>query len=226
MADYAPPSLGDLWALVGRDLTDPDHKVFNTSQLTDYINGGISELNRVKPLPTTVTVAWDADAEVVPLDGWPLDDVFQVELVDANANGTGQRFIPHVTSGTPIRDGWEYFNHTLRLGPGWGATVTRWLRDNGWNLRGYGYRPRDPLIDEADNAEFVDLNDEYTVRLYCRMEAYRSLTVDRGLFQQWQQQANNADVSPTQLNQMLGTTEGSFDRQQKRVFRPRRIPSY
>ena len=59
MADYAPPTLADLWALVGRDLTDPSNKVFNTSQLTDYINGGIAELNRVRPLEATHTVTWD-----------------------------------------------------------------------------------------------------------------------------------------------------------------------
>jgi hypothetical protein len=224
MADYSPPTLADLWALIGRDLTDPTNNVFNTSQLTDYINGGISELNRVKPLPTTVTVVYDSVGDAVPLDGIPLDEVFQVELID---DTTGvQRFVPHVTTGTPMRDGWEYFNHRLYLGPGWLGTATLYMRDNGWNLHLFGYRPRDPLIDDTDVAEFGDLNDEYTVRLYARMEALRSLNSDRTLFQQWQQQANNSDISPTQLNQMLGTAEGSFDRQQKRVFMPRRIPSY
>jgi hypothetical protein len=201
MADYSPPTLSDLWALIGRDLTDPDHKVFNTSQLTDYINGGIAELNRVRPLETVVTTGYDGDSDTVPLGPLPIDDPFVVEMMDN-----------------------DYFAHTLVLGPAYSEHVLRMCRDNGWTLRIWGYRGRDPLILDDDGAEFNALEEEYAVRLYARMEAYRSLNVDRGLFQQWQQQANNSDVSPTQLNGMLVTAEGSFDRQQKRLFLPRRLP--
>jgi hypothetical protein len=221
MADYAPPTLDQLYALVGRDLTDPGHAVFNTSQLADYINGGISEVNRVRPLESFIPIAWDVDLGLV-LGPIGLEDVFLVELTSSDGH---QRFIPHASGPAPTRDGWDYFARTLMLGPLWMDVATRKTRDEDWSLVLWGYKPRDPLIDDADVAEFIDLNDEMAVRLYCRLEAYRSLNADRGLFQQWQMQANNSDVSPTQLNGMLSTAEGSFDRQQRRIFTPRRIPA-
>lgn len=223
MADYAPPDLADLYALVGRDLTDPNHQVFNTSQITDFVNGGISEINRVKPLETTVSISYDSGSGGVPLTGYPVSDIFLVELIGPQAQ---HLFIPHVKNDAIAREGWDYFARRLSLGPVWEQRVTKLLRDNAYILRVWGYRPRDPLIAPTDIAEFVDLNDEMAVRLYCRLEAYRALNQDRGLFQQWQMQANNSDVSPTQLNGMLATSEGAFDRQVKRIFVPRRIPSH
>lgn len=224
MADYAPPTLADLWALVGRDLTDPNNKVFNTSQLTDYINGGIAELNRVRPMEATHTVTWDDDNDQLPLSNIPLDGVWQVEL--RAAFGGANSIIPNIKGGQPTRDGWDFYGGTLFLGSQWFERAVHAARDNGWSVEVWGYAPRDPLIAEDDLAEFTDLTDEMAVRLYARMEAYRSLNVDRSLFQQWQQQANNSDVSPTQLNGMLNTAESAFDRQQKRLFIPRRIPAY
>lgn len=222
MADYSAPTLEDMWALVGRDLTDPGHNVFNTDQLTDYINGGISEVNRVRPLETIVSIAYDGTNDTLPLGPLALDDPFIVEMLDAN--GRHAKYILHAKSAATVQDGWDYWAHTLVLGPWYGDFATTMTRDNDWTIRVWGYRPRDPLIVDTDIAEFDNLTDEYAVRLYCRMEAYRSLNVDRGLFQQWQQQTNNSDVSPTQLNGMLATAESSFDRQQKRMFLPRRIP--
>jgi len=224
MADYAPPTLAELWALVVRYLTDPSNKVFNTSQLTDYINGGIAELNRVRPLEATHTVTWDDENDQLPLEGIPLYSVFQVEL--RAAYGGANSIVPNIKGGQPTRDGWDFYNGTLFLGSQWFQRAVHSARDNGWTVEVWGYRSRDPLIADDDLAEFIDLTDEMFVRLYSRMEAYRSLNVDRSLFQQWQQQANNSDVSPTQLNGMLGTAESSFDRQQKRLFLPRRVPAY
>jgi hypothetical protein len=223
MADYEPPTLEDLFAYVARDLVDPDHRVWNTDQLTDYINGGIAELNRVRPLESAETIAWDEETETLPLATLVLEQVFAVEL--RSPTGSNQWQIPFAPSGVPGRDGWDYHGRTLWLGATWSAKAAHYTRDNDYNLVVWGYRPRDPLLVLTDVAEFLDLNDEMAVRMYARLEAYRALNMDRSLFQQWQQQANNADVSPTQLNGMLGTAESSFDRQQKRLFSPRRIPA-
>ena len=223
MADYEPPALTDLFARVGRDLVDPDHMVWNLDQLTDYINGGISELNRVRPLESAESIAWDSETESLPLTTLVLEAVFQVEL--RSEDSRYQVLVPHVSSGSPARDGWDYHARTLWLGPGYMARAVERTRDQSWNVVVWGYRPRDPLYVEDDVAEFLDMTDEMAVRLYCRTEGYRSLNMDRSLFQQWQQQANNADISPTQLNGMLGTAEASFDRQQRRLFVPRRIPA-
>lgn len=223
MADYAPPDLADLYALVGRDLTDPNHQVFNTSQITDFVNGGISEINRVKPLETTVLVGYDSGVDGVPTTGYGVSDIFSVELTGPQSQSI---FIPHVKSHAGAQEGWDYFAGRLTFGPVWEQRVRKLLRDNNYVMWVRGYRPRDPLIAPDNIAEFVDLNDEMTVRLYCRVEAYRALNQDRGLYQQWQMQANNSDVSPTQLNGMLATSEGAFDRQIRRMFVPRRIPSY
>lgn len=223
MADYEPPTLEDLYAFVARDLVDPDHKVWNIDQLNDYINGGIAELNRVRPLESGETIVWDEATESLPLATIVLEQVFAVEL--RSPDGSSQWQIPFAPSGVPGRAGWDYHARSLWLGASWSAKAVHLCRDHEYNLVVWGYRSRDPLLELPDVAEFLDLSDERTVRLYCRMEAYRALNMDRSLFQQWQQQANNADVSPTQLNGMLGTAESSFDRQQKRMFSPRRIPA-
>jgi hypothetical protein len=223
MADYEPPNLADLLASVARDLVDPEGKVWGVEQLTDYINGGIGELNRIAPLESVEYVVWDEETETLPLATLVLDSVFQVEL--RSPTGNNQRLIPFATSGVSVRDGWDYHAHTLWLGPSWAARSARYARDEGWNLVLWGYRSRDPLLDAADVAEFLTLTDEMFVRLYCKVEAYRALNMDRSLFQQWQQQANNSDISATQLNGMLGTAEGAFDRQQRRNLSPRRIPA-
>lgn len=223
MADYSPPDLETLFEYVSRDLVDPDHKVWNVEQLTDYINGGIAELNRVRPLESGETIVWDVDTDSLPLATLVLEQVFAVEL--RSPNGLNQWQIPFAPSGVPGRDGWDYHGRTLWLGATWGSKAAYYTRDHAYNLVVWGYRPRDPLYELADVAEFLDLSDEYAVRMYARLEGYRALNMDRSLFQQWQQQANNADVSATQLNGMLGTAESSFDRQQKRLFSPRRIPA-
>jgi len=132
MADYAPPTLADLWALVGRDLTDPSNKVFNTSQLTDYINGGIAELNRVRPLEATYTVTWDDENDQLPLEGIPLYSVFQVEL--RAAYGGANSIVPNIKGGQPTRDGWDFYNGTLFLGSQWFQRAVHSARDNGWTV--------------------------------------------------------------------------------------------
>jgi hypothetical protein len=46
---------------------------------------------------------------------------------------------------------------------------------------------------------------------------------DRTLYQQWQTQANNSDVSPTQLLQMASTFKQEWSDLRKRVVRLRRV---
>lgn len=224
MPPYQPPTLDGLWMIVGRDLTDPDHRVFNVSQLTDFINGGIAEVNRVKPLEDRITSGCFGESGSVYVDPGAIDEVFQVELIAPM--GKNHTYVPRQRSGVAMADGWDFFAGALSFGPVWFARIEELVCRQDWSIRVWGYRPRNPLIAPNDIAEFRDLNDEQAVRLYCRLEAYRALNVDRGLFQQWQQQANNADVSPTQLAGMLGLTEQAFDRQVKRIFLPRRIPAY
>lgn len=223
MADYAPPTLSDLHTKVGRDLQDAAHVVFTTDQLTDFINGGIAELNRVRALETAESIVWDADGETLPLTPLVLEQVFQVEL--RSPDSLYQVLVPHAPSGVTARDGWDYYAHQLWLGPTWAARAITKTRDSAWAVVVWGYRSRDPLLVGDDVAEFLDMTDEMAVRLYARVEGMRALNADRSLFQQWQQQANNSDISPTQLNGMLSTVEASFDRQQKRLFIPRRIPA-
>ena len=53
---YSPPTLDELRARVARDLQDPTLQAFTTSDIDDYINGGISEINGLRPLETKVTI--------------------------------------------------------------------------------------------------------------------------------------------------------------------------
>jgi len=185
---------------------------------------GLDSVVHVVPQMESVEyVVWDEDTQTLPLGTLVLEQVFQVEL--RSPTGSIQRLIPFAPSGVPNRDGWDYHARTLWLGPTWSAKAAKYARDDAYNLVLWGYRSRDPVLVIEDVAEFLTQTDEMLVRSYCKMEALRSLNMDRSLFQQWQQQANNADVSPTQLNGMLNTSEAAFDRQQRRQFLPRRIPA-
>ena len=223
MADYEPPTLEDLLASVARDLMDPEGLVWQVEQLIDYINGGIAELNRVRPLESAEAIVWDEETATLPLTPIVLESVWQVEL--RSPTSINQWLIPFAQSGVTVRDGWDFYAQQLWLGPTWSARAAKYTRDDAWSVIVWGYRSRDPLLVIEDVAEFIDLTDEMAVRMYVRLEAYRALNVDRSMFQQWQQQSNNADISPTQLNGMLSTAEQTFDRQQRRLFIPRRIPA-
>lgn len=212
---YAPPTLAELHEKLARDLRDTvDHTIFSTDVLTDFVNAGIAELNEAKPIETTLDIT-DPDDQT----GLSLQYVWKVEFV--RQDGYGQNVMPPNNDESNWQTGWTYFDHKITLPQTVQRTLETGFDDDTLILRVHGYRPRDPLIDDDDVAEF-DLQDEQAVRNYAMYRGFKALTGSRALFQQWLTEANNTDVSETQLEQMKNDAEADWARRYRRMYRIRR----
>lgn len=83
-------------------------------------------------------------------------------------------------------------------------------------IRVWGYAPYDALVDEE---QVTDLTAEleWAVMVYCDLLGYRRLMADRNLFTQWQTRANNTDISPAGLMNMMNLAENSWQRKARQL---------
>jgi len=220
---YVPPTLANLRVKVARDLRDSALTTFVAAQLTDYINEGIAELNRVRPPEKVLQLLGDA-----ALTNLPFDYVFMVETAVRRTLADPYSWVPlppDVAQPGHTRTGWTYFANTLYLAPGvtshMASMVTRFTAAQ-THLAIWGYGQRDLVLADANVPQFIDGADEMAVGMYARMRGYQALAGDRMLFAQWQAAANNADVSATQMMGMISTAEQEWERQRKRMYVIRR----
>lgn len=219
---YDPPTLAELRAKVLRDLRDPNGDTFTTSQVDDFINMGIVELNRARPIETRTEYSGDTDFTT---DSIPFNYVFRVDLCrQYNATDTKvwSTLHPSDTSHGYGAAGWEFFGGKLILGGqlvnGIENMVELYTADQ-VTLAVWGYGDRDLLVGDTDEvADFESGQDELAVRAYAQYAGTTALNEDRALFQQWQTDSNNADVSSTQLQGMQGAAEQRWSRMRSRIF--------
>lgn len=222
---YAAPQLADLRVSVARDLRDPDNETFTPEQVLDFINEGIVELNRIRPIEARETYVGDD-----PLTSLPFNYVFMVEhCVQANVGDplAWSTVSPSEEEHGYGRNGWTYFGNELHFSPQIAYNIARAIdayTAAQVHLAVWGYQDRDLIsgLDETEVAPFLDGRDEFAVRKYARLSGFRALSQDRALYQQWQQQANNSDISETQLNGMVNTYAGDWERVRKGLYTPRR----
>lgn len=214
---YSSPANLTLRTSVLRDASDPNQDTFSDAMITDYINGGIAELNLVRPLEVRALVA-----NVAGLSTAALSYIFRVEAI--RLSDLAQVTIPHNTGESHWRNGWEFFAGVLTLDPAWYAKMDLAWENATHSLYVDGYRSRDPMVstDDAQETEFSAIEEEIAVRRFAQLSAYRALQIDRALYEQWQTASNNSDVSPTQLTNMVAYTEADWERLKKRLYRPRR----
>lgn len=217
---YEPPTLSELRDKVARDVRDPDLEAFVSDEVDDWINGGLAELNQIRPIEAVVQITDTAD-----LADLSFSYLWKVEIVNITEAG-GSDIIPPNNDETKWANGWLLFANELRLP----ARYITWLDerlaaagDGSVRLDLYGYTQRDALTTDEEVAE-VSFADEHLIRQYARLRAYASLAQDRALFQQWQAQANNSDVSPTQLTNMQQVAEAEWNRVRSRNLTIRRPP--
>ena len=218
------PTLAELREKVRRDLRDSEG-VFLDAQVTDFIQMGMVELNRTRPVEKRVEYAGDTDfaSEVLPFTY-----VFAVELStrrDVADVHQWETIHPMNASHGYGRNGWEFWAGRLHLWSGHVSGIANNVDRYGADqvtiaVWGYGDRALPEL--DADIMDFTDSVDEMAVRKYAQFEGLRALDQDRALFAQWQTQANNSDISTTQLNQMVNAASGDWDRMRKRIFTIRR----
>lgn len=212
---YVPPvDYITLRAAVASDLRDDAYKTFTEAQIGDLINEGIAELNRVRPIERVDVIALTVGGTSYPVT---LQSAF---LVEAKRTFDPAWWpIPEsarLDAGT--QDGWDLFGGRLTLPGGMFP-----LDPTTSSVRVWGYGERDNLVADTDVPEFLDGTDEEGVRCYARWRALEMLLHDRTLYQQWQTQTNNSDISTTQLLQTASSYQQEWTNLRKRLARLRRV---
>lgn len=212
---YSPPNLSQLRTNVARDLRDPTFAAFSVAELNDYINNGIAELNELHPVEVVLHIV-----DIASFADLGLDSIFKV--VSSTVVGVGEDIIPPNNDETLYPNGWTYFAGDLIL-PAWMMPWYSTQFDAGTiALTIYGYGRRDPVTNDTDVAAFASNTEEQAVRQFARWRGLDALSGDRRLFQQWQTQANNSDVSPTQLANMEMNAGGEWAQTRRRIYTIRR----
>jgi hypothetical protein len=213
MAPYIAPDFDHLKDAVALDLRDVLFKTFTEPMVGSLINEGIAELDRLRPWPRVVALAWTYPATDIALGRQQI-----IALEAQNYTDAPWRYVPQCsrTFEGIAADGWDQWGDTLILPQGI-------LTSDTTAFRALCYEDRDPLKNETDVAQFFDMTDEEVVRAYARWTALEMLLHDRTLYQQWQTQANNSDVSPTQLLQMASTFKQEWSDLRKRAVLLRRV---
>lgn len=214
MTAYAPPDQNTLIESVSRDLHDVNNKAFSTAEVADMINQGIAEANLLRPKEYRDTIALVDDVFLYPLDP-TVTDIFRVEFW-RDSNGTSAYYSAMPPKDEESLSGWEFFDGELSI-----PTTTQIDTDSNDSLLVWGYQDRDPLQDLAEVLD-GDLNVEYIIRAFCAFTAFQRLIASRSLFQQWQTQANNSDVSATQLLGMASVYSREWRELRQRTRRLRR----
>lgn len=224
------PTLDVLADSVFSDLADEAKAVFTQAQVEDFIRAGMVELNRVAPrdayIDLTVTdVADDGQGGTVAV---PVDEffcsrfslVYRVELRSARED------ILHFVM-TPAEGGESTLNgYITRELPDGVMIETRFFINRDlkdpvlltprYRLRVYGYAMRPLPYAEGDPPVYptvaLNIEEEYAVREFAKAEGFGLLTHDRSLFQQWQGQTNNTDVSPVMMMNMEAMARRSWDK--------------
>ena len=228
---YVAPDLTALRERALRDLRD-DGTTFTEEYVDDFINEGLTELDRFRPREAVATVpaadiAQRIDLATLDDEVIPLSYIWAVEI-EVDLDGVVRSsLIPSNNQSTAIgafRNGWDYYGNTLDLGPVWGLSLIRDAEHytTDMTLRVLGYRDREALVDEADVADLDSLQEEMALRKFVGFRGFKALEQDRSLFQQWLTQANNSDVSPTQLMGMVGERGDEWRRLQHTMARVRR----
>jgi hypothetical protein len=212
------PTLEALVDGVYRDLADESKVVFSTLQVEDFIRGGIAELNRAAPTDTVynLPLVTDVDTGVVTQFVYdiPIELPHHVYIV---RNSDGYRWsLSSPTDGLMDPQGGYTFRKTAT-----GGTIDfpQWFLENfdaasnSIRIDGYAVRPLPYTVEgQASPTVAISSEEEYSVRLYAKSEGFDLLSHDRSLYQQWQGQTNNTDVSPTQMMQMAATSKDRWER--------------
>ena len=217
---YPNPTLAELRARVARELRDPNLKTFTQADLNDYINAGVGELNELRPLEEILTL--EGDEMMITETGIGLDYIWRVMIAYLqDGRVVKEVVVPPANDETSVYSGWLHWGHRLMLP----RTLFRWLHEDALGIAQlwvFGYYARDVFLTDDQVGQFRSAAEETAIRQYCMWRGWDALRSDRALFQQWQTQSNNTDISETQLINMAGTSEAEWSRTRKRIYLIRR----
>lgn len=210
---YAAPSRVFLREGVARDVQDPTFETFTEQEINDLINEGIVELNRIRPKEYVGNVVLTDG--VFDYDLYALARIIGVFKVEVWRDDAYYHSPLGATENSAT--GWDFFAGRLLIPSGWAFDATT------DTLRIYGYADRDILTLDEEVLDAEDAEDEHLIRAYIKHTVFQRLVADRALYQQWQVQSNNTDVSPTQLLGMEQVYRSTWDRLRNRARRLRRV---
>jgi len=230
--NYSPPTLLQMREALSRTLRDPGGSVFGTDTLNDFVAEGLMSMSGYRPIEHGETVVFDpaVPGDMQAVEPASLSSVWQVVVRDdANPTAMNQALILPYTGPdqSAMQVGWDFHSGRLYLGR-WAANqMDAWAQHIGapLSLVMYGYRDRHLPTDDAEVLDLEDGTDQLCLTRECRALGFQLLNNDRALYQQWLAATNNTDVSPTQIQGMLGSALNDVERQRKRSAILRRTPT-
>ena len=225
---YEPPTRATFKATLQRALRDPNGQVFPSATLSDFIDEALMDMSSYRPNDVIRGAPWTPDTWYPPVEVYEdISDIWQVvareDDLDARKNTL---YIPHADYADG-RAGWDFVPPTqFRITRIWVYRLQEWAkRAPALILRIYGYGFRHLPTSDSSYLDFHSPIDQYCALQHCKFLGFQMLNADRALYQQWLAATNNTDVSPTQLQGMLGQAEATYDRVRQRSTIIRRRPT-
>lgn len=206
----ANPTLSTLRTRVSRDLRDPTNATFTTAMVDDLVNSAIMELNRLAPRESKELIG----SGFMQANPTVLEYVFRVEM-QRDSDAVVVANIPPADEGS--QSGWEHWSGSVYVPK---ALSDTYGGDHSLVL--WGYVGRAVLTTGASVSDLTD-EEEFAVRLHCRLSAYSMLLAERGLFKQWQGASQNSDISTPQLQSMVSLYSREWDNMRRRLYIIRRV---
>lgn len=211
-----------LKAKLAAALRDPDQDTFEEDELGDLLNGAIAEVGKLAPLPYTETITVLANTLTYELASAVLDApssdvrVARVEVWDSTQ--TPDEFVARLIPGSEAYvnesdTGWRNWAGTLYLT----NAQERALVVGTHILRVWGYAPHPQLDDDADELNVTPLH-QFAILEHATKTGFERLLADRELYQQWQTQSNNTDVSFAGLLNAVNVWTQKWERRRRQLY--------
>jgi hypothetical protein len=207
-------AIDTLVAKLRRDLRDTGtsdgyDRAFTNQELVDLVDLALAEVSRAYPreLSTTVAIPQEFSSKHSTSISLPtgFDTIYRIDCLDYRIDTTVSpirewydlvdRLDPSMGEGPA--GGWEIHAGLVYLQPSRFNSLTSHLR-----IMGYGNWTVDTLDADAEQA----------VRYYVQSEGMYKLLTDRSMFQQWQVNPGNSDVTVPAANQIYTVARGRYER--------------
>jgi hypothetical protein len=190
--------------------SDGYDRAFTQQELTDLVELALAEVSRAYPREITTIVSLPEILSATQISsvslpsGW--DTIYRIDGLKvrvlknlANQNVQTYEIVDRLdpTAGDGPYGGWEIHAGNVYLQPARLGSSTTHLR-----LMGYGNWTVDTLDADAEQA----------VRYFVQSECMFRLVTDRSIFQQWQLNPGNTDVTVPAISQMYAISRQRYDR--------------
>jgi len=208
-----------------RDLRDTGtsdgyDRAFTNQELSDLVDLALAEISRIYPkeLTTTVAIPESFSGTHTTTIALPagFDTIYRIDCLQNQIDETVSpirqwynlvdRIDPSMGEGPA--GGWEIHAGNVYLQPNRFTGNTSHLR-----IMGYGNWTVDTLDADAEQA----------VRYFVQSEGMYKLVTDRSMFQQWQVNPGNTDVTVPAANQIYTVARGRFERLMGRLRKVKKV---